>query len=509
MRQLAITLGCLAGLSAIACWVVLLNGWTLYYGDAEAHLEIARRIVDSRTPGYPQIGTVWLPLPHALMLPFIGIDGLWRSGLAGVIPSAACFVIAGAFLFAAARRIFKSAAAGALATAVFALNPNLLYLQATPMTEAALLACVMALVYFLAVYADTKSWLALAAAAVANLLATLTRYEGWFLLPFAAMVVFALSPGKRITRAAAFACIAALGPLYWLIHNAIIFGDPLEFYRGPYSALAINGGAHYPGEHDWRKSIEYVATVARAVCGWTAVALGIAGAVAALARRVWWPLALLAMIPVFYVLSMYSSGTPISVPWLSPHGYYNTRYGLCALPFLALASGAVVFLMPERARTAFIALAALFIAIVWAVQPAQTRAICWKESQVNSDARRAWTQAAAGYLTTHYDGGGLFSSFGDMAGVYREANIPLRQALNECNEPQWIATVARPDLFLKERWVLAQAGDAIDRAMTRASVHGPRFECVKVIDVPGARRVCIYRRTPVTAAALADRRPLL
>ena len=33
----------------VACWRA---GWTLYYGDAEAHLNIARRIIDSRTPGY-------------------------------------------------------------------------------------------------------------------------------------------------------------------------------------------------------------------------------------------------------------------------------------------------------------------------------------------------------------------------------------------------------------------------------------------------------------------------
>ncbi len=64
----------------------------LYYGDAEAHLNIARRIVDSRTPGCDQIGTVWLPLPHLLMLPFVRNDWLWRSGLAGAIPSAICFV---------------------------------------------------------------------------------------------------------------------------------------------------------------------------------------------------------------------------------------------------------------------------------------------------------------------------------------------------------------------------------------------------------------------------------
>ena len=43
----------------------------LLYGDAVAHINIARRVFDSQTPGLLQLGTVWLPLPHLLMIPFI------------------------------------------------------------------------------------------------------------------------------------------------------------------------------------------------------------------------------------------------------------------------------------------------------------------------------------------------------------------------------------------------------------------------------------------------------
>src|ERR1019366_5974120 len=94
----------LAAWSAAAVWFFSSRGWLLYYGDAEAHLNIARRILDSQTPGYDQTGTGRLPLPHWLMLPFAGFDDWWRSGMAGSIPAAACFVAAGAFLFSAVRR---------------------------------------------------------------------------------------------------------------------------------------------------------------------------------------------------------------------------------------------------------------------------------------------------------------------------------------------------------------------------------------------------------------------
>ena len=50
------------------------QGEILLYGDAVAHINIARRVFDSRTPGLLQLGTVWLPLPHLLMIPFPAFD---------------------------------------------------------------------------------------------------------------------------------------------------------------------------------------------------------------------------------------------------------------------------------------------------------------------------------------------------------------------------------------------------------------------------------------------------
>src|SRR6266404_7203026 len=110
-------------LSAAAVKFVQQRGYTLYSGDAASHLNIARRVTDSRTPGFDQIGTVWLPLPHLLMVRLAADNELWRSGLAGAIPSAACFVIAAAFLFAAAASVFGSRAAGVAAASLLALNP--------------------------------------------------------------------------------------------------------------------------------------------------------------------------------------------------------------------------------------------------------------------------------------------------------------------------------------------------------------------------------------------------
>ena len=123
-------------LSTLAVFYFWRNGYLHWYGDAAAHLNIARRILDGRNPGYEQIGTVWLPLPHLLMMPFASVDALWQSGLAGAIPSAICFVAAGLLLFLIARHCFDCHQAAWCGLLLFALNPNLLYLQSLAMTEA-------------------------------------------------------------------------------------------------------------------------------------------------------------------------------------------------------------------------------------------------------------------------------------------------------------------------------------------------------------------------------------
>ena len=48
--------------------------------------------LDSRNPGLAQLGGVWLPLPHLLMLPFVQKMEWWQNGLAGAWPSLVCYI---------------------------------------------------------------------------------------------------------------------------------------------------------------------------------------------------------------------------------------------------------------------------------------------------------------------------------------------------------------------------------------------------------------------------------
>ena len=131
-----------AVVSLASFFYYLRRGDLLLYGDAVAHINIARRVFDSRTPGLLQLGTVWLPLPHLLMLPFLTSAWLWQTGIGGSLPSLVAYVFSVTGMFRLLRNppgvepdSFPTKFAAWFAAAIFALNPNLLYLQTTAMTE--------------------------------------------------------------------------------------------------------------------------------------------------------------------------------------------------------------------------------------------------------------------------------------------------------------------------------------------------------------------------------------
>ncbi|MGB7590171.1 MAG: hypothetical protein WBO19_02880, partial [Terriglobia bacterium] len=108
---------CIAAVTVGALYVFYSRGLTNIYGDAVAHMEGARRIFDSLTPGYDEIGSVWLPLFHLLAAPLARSDFLWRTGLAGSIVSSAAFAGTAWLLYRLGTEINGGRSAGILALA--------------------------------------------------------------------------------------------------------------------------------------------------------------------------------------------------------------------------------------------------------------------------------------------------------------------------------------------------------------------------------------------------------
>ncbi|HZD92636.1 MAG TPA: glycosyltransferase family 39 protein, partial [Candidatus Sulfotelmatobacter sp.] len=291
------------------------QGAILLYGDAVAHINIARRVFDSRTPGLLQLGTVWLPLPHVLDIPFIVNDRMWQSGVGASIASMIAYVAGTLGVFRLVRGLASRAAAW-LAALVYALNPNLIYMQATAMTEALYLALfVWAVVYFSEFAREAgddpaRAHRSLTKCGIAVSAAMLVRYDGWFLaavMAVSALIVvwrvYSIAPGSSgakaqvnfasgfppaieagaSTKSGASADVGSIRPqafphsgrllrsglvnfilltgitaVSFLVYNQLAFGNALEFVKGPSSPRAIQERSKtptmqtYPGENSPR-----------------------------------------------------------------------------------------------------------------------------------------------------------------------------------------------------------------------------------------------------------------
>ena len=468
----AVVAAALGLLVTLAGWWCFAKGYVLYYGDAESHLNISRAIVDSKTPGYDQLGTVWLPVLHFICLPFVRNDWLWSTGLAGTLPVAVSFVAAGTCFYLVARETYQSVLAAVVAVACFALNPNVLYLATIPMTEVVFMASLFAIVLAVLRFRAKQRWSWYVLAILASWVLSLTRYDGWFLIPFIGIWLAVAAQGNKLLVLITFGFAASLAPAYWAVHNWWETGNALDFFDGPYSAAAIQGQESYPGYHDWIAAAHYYASACRLCAGSSLIVLGVAGAFFAYRHRALTPVLFLLLTPLFYVWSMHSSGgTPIHVPSLWPFTYYNSRYGIAAVPLCALAAGALVLALPQRWQKFSLVIPLIAIA-PWLMHPSKQNWICWKESQVNSADRRAWTAAAVRILGPSYrTGQGILTSTGDVTGIYRAAGIHLSETLNIGNGPQWFLATTRPDLFHPNVWLVMQSGDTLAR--TLAPKHAP------------------------------------
>jgi len=238
---LAVLLFCIAW---ITCSLLYLQNESalMYFGDAVSHIVRARQFIDSQQLGILNIGTVWLPLPHLLLLPFVAFDALFYSGIAGAAIGIPFFVGTGLLLFSIVEVLTDSRSIAFFVALLFGLNPNIIYIALTPMTEMSLLFFVtlggFALLKWLRSGKDR--WIIVCALAV--MCATLCRYEAWLLAPFVSFVVLyegwqLWNKGKKSSAImnVLIAPIGWFGIAFWFVWNYVYYGDALKFAHWTYS----------------------------------------------------------------------------------------------------------------------------------------------------------------------------------------------------------------------------------------------------------------------------------
>ncbi len=339
-------------LGSWALWIYLKADFTLTYADAIGHLNIARRMVDSVTPSFAQLGANWLPLPHLLMLPTIWNDTMWHTGLSGSIISVIAFALSTVYIHRTIYALTNNGLAALLGSALLATNANMLFMQATPMVEALTIFLILGSTFHLLRWTQDGSAFHLILSAAFVLAGTMTRYETWVLVP-AGIVVVALASFQRhhsLRHVEGFTLtwgvLASYGILLWLLYNQVIFGDVLYFSTGGGSATAFADVAEAEG----LLPTKYDPVESTSAYGWTVidnlglplVLAGAAGSLVLLGSRQSLPIKLAALLPtslfIFHVASLTAGQSVLSTPHSFPSSFHNVRYGLLMLPVAVIAA---------------------------------------------------------------------------------------------------------------------------------------------------------------------------
>ena len=521
----------LAAISIAALLYYYAKQQLLLYGDAVAHLNIARRVIDNRHPieSYGQLGTVWLPLQHIAMLPFVWVNTLWQSGIAGAIPGMLAFVLGtlGVYRLVGAR---AGQLAAYLAAAIYALNPNLLYMQTTAMNEPIFLAFfIWSLVYldeFLrAVYPTPMDSLvqpaqlsprrSLEYCGICMYGGALTRYDGWFsaaifgcLLTWLLVIWYRRADDPQLRRRLTKSFVEvlllnALVPLYWLVYTWAVSGNALDFINGPYSAKAIalrttaQGAPPYPGQHHvitagsyflksaqlnlgspfWGRALLLLAVIGTATAAWRFRRYGIL-------LLIWLPL-------MFYSLSIAYGSVPIYIPVLWPFSYYNVRYGLELLPVFAVFPVIAVTQVGEQIRSSLRTVVACALMVVVAASYISAYAespITLREAQTNSRDRNSLEQGLAQTLIQLPPDSTLLMYEAEHAGAIRLAGIPLRHVISEAEHPDW--EIALLDPAHHADYAIGCKGDPVWASVRQ---HKDQFTELITISAPWQASCTVYK----------------
>lgn len=477
------------------------NGWMIAYGDSESHLNIAKRTIDGLTPGLAQLGGIWLPVPHLLMIPFVNNDFLWRSGLAGAIVSGVAYIITALYVYRLIMLVTHHPLSGFLGTAVFLVNPNILYLQSTAMTELPLMVFSVISTYYFIKFLLYKMPIHLIFSAAAALFASLSRYDGWYLIIVEGVLllmyyirIFLSDPQNRsfIRKEAEgmiifYSTVACIGIALWFLWDYLILGDPLYFTNSPFSAKSQQQGwlvkNMLPAHHNLWVSFQYYALTMTTNAGIIMTILSVLGAYLFLfftTVRYRWSLSVLLLTPfAFNVTMLYLGQSVIFIPELTPAEWewnlFNVRYGSLMIPAVAFYAGYTAsFLYRSLLRSRALSFSFSFQRVVAAtvvgellllIITLQTSSFAFGIEKVYSfedgvhglSAHKS--PDAQKWIAQNYDGGlVLLDDYARTISIIR-SGIPMEDIIYVGTKPYWEETLERPERHAQ--WIVMHENDTV------------------------------------------------
>ena len=463
-------------------------GLALAHYDARAHLVVARRILDSLTPGWQQIGAVWLPLPHLLNMLPVQVDAWYRSGASAIALSVASMAVAGWALARFTMRRTGSMLGGAVGATLLMLNPNLLYLQSTPMTEPLLIAACFVAVMLTAEWVDADGLAGTRAAGWAIAAACMTRYEAWpvcaalIALAGLALLCRGQSAAAGVRRSLRLAVYPAVALVLFALNSRWTTGTwfvPADFFVPENEALGHAALA-------FAQVRDSVFRLSGPVWLWPAYAASVLIAATVLRARSRASLLLVLALAGAAVLPWYAfyQGHPLRI-----------RYGVPLVAACAALTATGIGLVWRAVR-----LPAAVAVVTWAVvsQSSPFTALAPMILEAQRDAtNKIGRGSVTNYLRDQWDGTTIMMSMGSLAHYMHdltELKMRVRDFLQEGNEQLWVHAMSEgPRGFV--RWVIieerAEGGDVLFQAARKDPRFLDGFE--RVAQGGG---VALYKATP-------------
>ncbi len=463
------------------------NGLGLAYNDARSHLDIGRRVVEGLKPGLAQLGSVWLPLPHMLMIPTIWNDFMWHSGLSGALQSMISFVGTGIIIYVFLKKLNVNFIGRIIGLLVFVANWNVLYLQSTAMTELLLIGTMTAGVYYLLIWQDSEKILDLIKASFWIMLSTLNRYDGWFLLVMATILVGIITLRKRgykVTEGVIllFLTLAGIGIALWVLWNLLIFKDPLYFILGPYSAHAqqqqLSQAGNLPTKHNlWLSTFIYYYALAFNV-GIVTLIIGSIGTllfyfdkkISSNVKIIC--LALFAPL-IFNIIALYFGFSVLFIQGISGNTWFNVRYGVMMVPTIAIFIG---YLVSKLKNFRPVLIGVILMILFFSMSSADAVTVDDARvgsSQVNVSAAGNWLNQNA----KNKPGFVLISAASHDAIIF-SSGLPMSKFIHEGTGAYWLSATKSPDRWA--RWIVMRTNDNTDQTWKLVS-KSPGFKRFKLV----------------------------
>lgn len=437
------------------------NGLGVAYNDARSHLDIGRRVVEGLNTGIAQLGSVWLPLTHFLMIPTIWNDFMWHSGLAGAIQSMIAFVGTGILIYLFLQELGVGLWGRLVGVAIFATNINILYLQSTAMTELELLGTMTAGAYYLLLWYKKNNLLHLILAGFWIMLSTLVRYDGWFLLLFSTFLILTYvwyKKGYKVAEGTVvlFCTLSGVGILLWFIWNQLIFNDALYFIFGPYSAYRQQSQLEAAGVLATKNNLPFSLLIYLNALAFNSgaltVVLGFVGMVVLwLDKKISFAVRLATVVLIapfiFNVVALYLGHSVLYVQGLSGNSLFNVRYGIMLMPSFAIFIGYLIHRV-DKMRFVLIGL----VAFVTVFSYLSADAVTVDDARIGSSQKNV-TEVSGWLMNNASDVPGfVLISAASHDSIIFSSGLPMKKFIHEGTGVYYQAAIKDPDLWA--HWIV-------------------------------------------------------